>query len=99
MAKDKIKSPELRVNHNNFSSSSFLAISFVLMVILSIVAILPINPHDFSPYLRIGEEIFLAIAPIKKADADPIYDLVGIEKAFEFAKTLPWDHPSGIKNF
>jgi hypothetical protein len=39
------------------SYSGFMAFSFVMMVILSIVALLPLISHDFFPFLRIGEEI------------------------------------------
>ena len=40
-----------------FLTSEFLAFSFVMMVILSIVALLPLTPNDFFPFLRIGAEI------------------------------------------
>ena len=48
---------EQHLPRKEFSTSEFLVFSFVMMIILSIVALLPLIPHDFSPFLRIGEEI------------------------------------------
>ncbi|MBN2088391.1 hypothetical protein JW964_02210 [candidate division KSB1 bacterium] len=43
--------------HKKFFHSEFLAFSVAMMVILSIVALLPLIPNDFFPFLRIGDEI------------------------------------------
>lgn len=39
------------------ATSGFLIYSAVMAIILSIVAVLPLYPNDFFPYLRIGQEI------------------------------------------
>jgi len=48
---------EQHLPRKEFSTSEFLAFSSVMMIILSIVALLPLIPNDFFPFLRIGEEI------------------------------------------
>jgi len=48
---------EQHLPRKGFSTSEFLAFSFAMMFILSIAAMLPIVPNDFSPFLRIGDEI------------------------------------------
>jgi len=48
---------EQHLPRKGFSTSEFLAFSSAMMIILSIVAMLPLIPNDFFPFLRIGEEI------------------------------------------
>jgi len=48
---------EQHLPHRGFSTSEFLAFSSVMMIILSNIAIVPLIPNDFFPFLRIGEEI------------------------------------------
>jgi hypothetical protein len=49
--------PEIPAAPKNRTHSGFLVFSFVLMLLLSIAALLPIYPNDFFPYLRIGDQI------------------------------------------
>lgn len=37
-----------------------------------------------------NEEEYLIIQKVKSKDKDPIFNLIGVENAFEFAKTLKW---------
>ncbi len=60
--------------------------------ILAVIKSWPVFPelrHHFSPD---GEELFIALLPVKSHDRDPIYELLGIEELFEFSKKLPWDN-------
>jgi hypothetical protein len=48
---------EQHLHRKKFSTLEFLLFSSAMMLILSIVALLPLVPIDFFPFLRIGEEI------------------------------------------
>jgi hypothetical protein len=41
----------------NRTSSGFLLLSLVLMIIFIIAVLMPVEPSDFWTYLRIGQEI------------------------------------------
>jgi len=45
--------PEIKSGGN----ADFLIFAFVLMLMLTIAALLPLFPNDFWPYVRIGQEI------------------------------------------
>ncbi|MCP4157317.1 MAG: hypothetical protein GY757_56930, partial [bacterium] len=66
--------------------------------ILAVIKSWPLFPklhHYFSPD---GEELFIALLPVKSRDRDPIYELLGIEDLHEFSKKLPWDNRQNTIN-
>lgn len=45
---------------------------------------------ELNYFESINEEEYLIIQKVKSKDKDPIFNLIGVEDAFEFAKTLKW---------
>ena len=45
---------------------------------------------ELNYFVSKNEEEYLIIHKVKSKDIDPIYNLIGVENAFEFAKTLKW---------
>ena len=65
--------------------------------ILAVIRNLKMSP-ELNYYSDKNFEEFILISKLKTTDQDPIYNLIGIEGAFEFAKTLDWKN-SECKNW